>query len=376
MKKIVTSLMLSILALGLLLAGGCSSLMSGEELWSKIGLDADSVPTEVEIEYLKENVGTTVYTTTMDKTMLEGLKSVRSLVLGSSEIKQPEGYAFVPSVQSTHRIRIHNRDEVLELYYVKGDDLLVWQDSRGGDVKTYDYRYFKPHDQFTVFLDGVRQLAALPGEQTGEDLVSSLELRATISPEELREEGVGVEYEVALDMYEHQKQGSFYRVLSHEDDVMIPYTKYLIVAALGEQPTDGYDITVDHIERNSYYTKVYITSESPYIGESPNPTPTYPISAVLVNVWDVPRELPVVFLDVDNNILEVQQITAFKNTDYPTAPPATPTPSDAGTGDNLEPSPTVPEVDINLTSPSPSGEPAASGEGETSPSPSPSPETE
>ena len=121
---------------------------------------------------------------------------------------------------------------------------------------------------------------------------------------------------------------------------------------------------------------MYITSESPYIGESPNPTPTYPISAVLVNVWDVPRELPVVFLDVDNNILEVQQITAFKNTDYPTAPPATPTPSDAGTGDNLEPSPTVPEVDINLTSPSPSGEPAASGEGQASPSPSPSPETE
>ena len=315
------------------LGSGCSRA-SLSTVMEGVGLTQEQAGTwNVQIHYLDQiEDGNPAYSP------LEGASETFSALLQALSTarrgRAPRGDAYVPPVESSHRLDFLQDGQVaLQLYYDAPLNLLsaVQPTPQGSGAQVIRYQFYAPD------AASLQQILQAQSSQLYQDPTAHLvfrspeELKASIDPEELTQQGE----EVGFEFYEGglpQDGGSACRIYTHREVPALPEGKALILARTTDKTGTPIAVSIVGMEVTSLYTKVLVSQAAAELGSELEGVDAATSCAILVDTASLDENKWVVFVNDEGEAMDVidllQQRVSQQNaqpTPIPTAA-ATPTP--------------------------------------------------
>ena len=283
---------------------GCSSATAGDAM-TGAGFTADK-PTgwSVELRYLQDSHGSNyLHTTVADE---QAVQALYAAIQTGKPAKEPKTEHFSPEYNSDCELYFSNGKTNFSLYYVKQGNLLVFPSrvkGSNGKADTLRYLYFTPDDTLNALLDGHKRKATLVQSETAEPFRNMEELKSSIDPDELAEEGVELDFEF-FDGELPANSGTACKIYTAADDGAIPADSYLVTAYSKDAEGKQVKLSIEGFDANANYTMFYVSPpdealESVDAGDEPN------ASAVTVKKDAIDPGKWIVFLDDSGQIYDV-----------------------------------------------------------------------
>lgn len=192
----------------------------------------------------------------------EAVKPLLDCLTAGTPADKPKDKQYSPELRCDCELAIACAGgESLSLYYDSAENLLALAEvSRGknDDKDTLIYRYFTPGGNLKDLVAGLKQGAKLKEETSVQPFRSMIELKASIAPEELAEEGQELAFEFfsgAVPEY----TGTACSVYTTKDFAAVPEDSCLITTYGKSKAGAQQKLAIVGLEANSQYTKIMVT---------------------------------------------------------------------------------------------------------------------
>lgn len=347
------------MAVCLLALAGCGANAPIADIMKQKGITAQSVSgMEVELRYLSDSKGANYMFTDISGNA-DLLKTVLQSIAASKPAQKPKETQFTPELRSDCEIAfIDGNGNTASFYYMEQNNLLIYPDrKKGKNGDTLTYLYFSPDAKLGGLISAQRQLSKLKQDNAVKPFRNMEELKSSIDADELAEQGTELDFEF-FDGSTPDNTGTACRIYTSAECAAVPQDSYLIATYGKSKSGQQEKLSIQGMETNTNYTKV-IVSEPDSALDSVDTGDSLPDSfAITVKKDAIDPGKWIVFVDSDNNVLDVilpediasspaaagQQGTSPSPAASPTAstggtaiptasPAATPTPDDSGDTD-------------------------------------------
>lgn len=283
---------------------------------------------KVELRFLDESKGSN-YKYTDISADAELVQELCGCLDSCKPAQKPQENPFSPELRSDCEIVFTGGgDQSASFYFMSQGNLLIYPDRKTGkNGDTLTYRYYTPDQKLGELISSQRQLARLKQENAVTPFRNMEELKSSIDPDELSEEGAELDFEF-FSGAAPANSGTACRIYTTAEFPAVPADSYLITAYGKTKSGQQEKLSIDGMEANTNYTKI-IVSEPDAALESVDTGEEAPEAfAAVVKKDAIDPKKWIVFVDDANNILDVilpEDITV--SPDATVIPEATPEPS-------------------------------------------------
>jgi hypothetical protein len=290
----------------LIVLAGCGSSASVSGILKQKGIPAkDASGLKIELRFLKESKGSNYkFVDISGNADLTG-----ELFAGLSESKaadKPQDKHFSPELRSDCEILLANKNgETVSFFYIIQGNLLVYPvRSKDKDGETLEYRYFTPGEKLASLVQGQEQYASLMQENAAKPFMNMEELKSSIDPGELAEEGTEIDFEFFADKTP-DNAGTACRIYTNAEFGAVPPGSYLITA-YGKTNTGGQEkLSIQGMEANSNYTKILVAEPDEALDSVDTGNALPDSYAITVKEDAIDPAKWIVFVDAGNNVIDV-----------------------------------------------------------------------
>lgn len=305
--RIARTAFILILFTGLMVLSGCgSSVPTVAELLKQKGISGQAASDlKVELRFLKESKGSNYKFIEMSgKT--DFLNELLSSMAACKACEKPKDSQFSPELRSDCELYFTgSTGGALSFYYISQNNLLVYPDlkkDKNGD--TLQYLYFTVDAKLAGLIQGQQQNAKLKQENVVKTFRNMEELKSSIDPDELAEEGT----ELGFEFYTQAtpaNTGTACCIYTSTQFSALPPDSFIITAYGKTKTGMQQKLNILGMEANSYYTKVLVAEPDDAL-DSVDTGQAVPESyAATVKKNAIDRNKWIVFVDADNTILDV-----------------------------------------------------------------------
>lgn len=290
----------------LFMLAGCNGNSSVSGILGQRGISAQTISGyKIELRFLKESKGSNYKFADITGNgdligaLLDGLSK-------STAAQKPQDKQFSPELRSDCEIIFTNgKGETVSFFYVIQGNLLICPvRTKNKDAETLEYLYFTPGDALGSLIQGQQQSAKLMQDNTPQLSRNLEELKSSVDPDELAEEGAELDFEFYTDETP-DNAGTACRVYSSAEFTAVPQDSYLI-AVYGKTKTGEQEkLSIQGMEANSNYTKILVAEPDASLDSVDTGDALPDAYAILVKKETIDKNKWIVFVDADNNIFDI-----------------------------------------------------------------------
>lgn len=289
-----------------LLAGGCSSGVTAGDLLNQKSIAAQPTGIKTEIRFLKESKGSNyMYVELSGDDATIGL-----LIQGISRCapaEPPATQQLSPELISDCQIAfIDPEGTESSFYYVFQDHLLIYPEiKKNKDRETLRYLFYSDDGTLASLLQGQMEHARLKQQNNVKPFRSMEELKASIDPEELSEEGKELNFEFYAETTP-PNTGTACSAYTFKAFSSLPNDSILVTTYGKTKTGEQMKLSVVGLEANSYYTRIIVQEPDEALDSVDTGDGDSPEShAILIQKSAIDLKNWIVFVDTDGNILDV-----------------------------------------------------------------------
>ncbi len=290
-----------------------------EDIILEKGLTQDNLSEwTMEIVYISETRGTgeKIYS------VLDGESNEFIAILNSvyaAERAEKPKYIFSAEAMCEYKIDLYHTDKenpILTFYYLQGNghNLLTYVTKTQEEEDTYiNYRFFTPYGDLPTLLISHRIDAILPEDPYEISFVSRVEMMASILDAELTyfvpkkelENNELDNTDIQFEFYEEElpdDKTTNSQLYSNKTVPGLSTDEYLLTAKITNDKGISEEWSIAEVRYNDNYTLVFINKPDYDLLESLGLTPS---SAITVAKEDIPLDRWIVFLDEDDDVMDV-----------------------------------------------------------------------
>lgn len=338
MRRMSLIFIMMICALALALSA-CSGSASLSGILQQKGISDKTADTmKVEIRFLQESKGSNYKFADLsgDKALINQMIGI---LQASKPVSAPAGQ-YTPELKSDYEmVFADSTGKTVSVYYAVKDNYLIYPDRKTDKSgETLEYRYFTPDAKLSGLIAGQKQNSALKQSNDVKPFRSMEELKSSIDPDELAEEGTALDFEFFSDATP-ENTGTACRIYTGAEFPSIPQGSYL-VTAYGKSKTGQQEkLSITSIKANTNYTIISVELPDDSLDSVDTGADVPQSYAATVKISAIDPAKWIVFVDGDNNILDVilpEDIAAIPS-------PAQPSVSAAPSGATAAPTEEPPE---------------------------------
>lgn len=287
-----------------ILLPGCAAGPSVSEMLTQNGISAtDAEDLRLELRFLKESRGSNYKfeaipgNSDLFGEIVKGLKASRYA-------DKPKEERFSPELRSDCELvfTAANGGTFTLLYIIQSNMLIYPERKQGEEGNTLEYRYYTGGEKLAGLIQGRQQYAAMMQDISVKPFRNMDELKSSIDPEELAEEGEELDFEFFTE--NTPTAGTACRIYTSAECAALPQDSYLITAYGKNDAGEQVELWILGMEANACYTKVIVSEPDEALlsvdtGDAPD---SYAI-AVKKDAIDPLKWI--VFVDAENNVLDI-----------------------------------------------------------------------
>jgi hypothetical protein len=289
----------------LLITAGCTSSSISDILKQNHFPMNENAGLKIELRFLKESKGAN-YKAVDESSNAAFISALFDGLNTCQPADKPKDAQFSPENRSDCEILIANgKGEKASLYYILEMNMLIYPDrTNSKDGQTLLYRYYTASDMLTGILRDQQQNARLTQEDSIKPWRNPAELKSSIDPAELAEVGTDIDFEFVTESLP-DNTGTACRIYTNAESSAVPQDSYLVIAYGKSQSGEQEKLSIQGMEANANYTKVIVALPDAAL-DSLDTGKAMPDSyAAIVKKVSVDPEKWIVFVDGDDNIIDV-----------------------------------------------------------------------
>jgi hypothetical protein len=259
----------------------------------------------VELRYLADSKGSNYKYVDLNGNS-ELLKHILRCLSSGKTASKPQDEKFSPELKSDFEIVFSDTSgKSYSFFYMSQRNLLIYpkrEGKKGGE--TLRYFYYSPDKELISLIQGQIQYAKMKESNSVKPFRNMEELKASIDPDELAEEGTELSFEFFTDTTP-ENTGTACHIYTNAECDAVAKDCYLVTAYSKSKGGKQEKLSIVGMEVNSNYTKIILTQADDALDSVETGESAPESFAASIQKEEVDPAKWIVFVDGDNNIIDV-----------------------------------------------------------------------